>query len=290
MQALDDIGLAPATDPPKMNIYINPRPKFSPHCSLLSSKKKTLLLDSCNTTRMRFTLFALLALSSSALAHWHSSAASSGSAASHSGSGAIPSSSSAPHSSSGPTHSGSGAIPSSSPAIPSGSASISNTGSAAIPSSSAQLTPCALNCLAAAASASECGTPTNLTCVCTNPDFQYKAASCLKAECRPAEGAAVLDMQASQCYGLSATGAPTATAPFTPSNSAADISASVPASGSSSVRSGSASGEPGSPASSSSSPRQSGNTGGAVALWSGNGLVLATLTTLFGGVLGAIVV
>ncbi|KAJ7053469.1 hypothetical protein C8F01DRAFT_1166470, partial [Mycena amicta] len=118
----------------------------------------------------------------------------------------------------------------------SASKSVSTTASAPDSSASASiaaLTPCVLGCLTPAA-ADTCLTFTNVTCVCTNADFQQKAASCLQAECNAEEMKAALGLQKAQCgaASLSATSTPTATTPFLPSNSAADISASGVASGS----------------------------------------------------------
>ncbi|KAJ7891919.1 hypothetical protein B0H14DRAFT_3126259 [Mycena olivaceomarginata] len=75
-----------------------------------------------------------------------------------------------------------------------------------------------LGCLTAAANATECGSPANLTCACTNADFQFKSSSCLQAECLASELGAAVGLQQAQCgaLSLSATAAPTATAPFTP--------------------------------------------------------------------------
>ncbi|KAF7304540.1 CFEM domain-containing protein [Mycena chlorophos] len=120
------------------------------------------------------------------------------------------------------------------------SKSVAATGSLTASASSASesaslssLTPCVLGCLTPAAAQSECLTFTNVTCVCTNADFQYKATTCLQAECSASEMTAALAMQSAECgaESLSATGKPTDTAPFLPSNSAADISASAGASG-----------------------------------------------------------
>ncbi|KAJ7836634.1 hypothetical protein B0H13DRAFT_187729 [Mycena leptocephala] len=70
---------------------------------------------------------------------------------------------------------------------------------AASASASAALSPCALNCILDAADATECKVPGNVTCTCTNADFQFKAQSCLTNECQAAEVGAALDLQQSQC-------------------------------------------------------------------------------------------
>jgi hypothetical protein len=126
-----------------------------------------------------------------------------------------------------------------------------------------------LNCITDAANATECKIFSNTTCVCTNADFQFKVQSCLTAECQASELGAAQGLQQQVCGAASLTvsGSPSATAPFTPSNSASDISGSPSASGS-----------------------QTGKTGAAVALWSGNGIVLALGVAVFGGVVGALVV
>ncbi|KAF7304106.1 CFEM domain-containing protein [Mycena indigotica] len=120
------------------------------------------------------------------------------------------------------------------------SATKSNSAGAANPSASASLaalTPCVIGCLTAAAVDTPCSTFTNVTCACTNADFQFKATSCMQGECKAEELSAAVGIQQAQCsaLSLSATAPPTATTPFLPSNSAADISvsgaASAPGSG-----------------------------------------------------------
>ncbi|KAJ7806651.1 hypothetical protein B0H14DRAFT_3483933 [Mycena olivaceomarginata] len=200
---------------------------------------------------MRFALTAVLALTASAFAQ--SSQGSSASSASASKSSVSASKSSA---------------------ISAGESSGSAAGSAAQASATAVLTPCVLGCLTAAANATECGSPANLTCACTNADFQFKSSSCLQAECLASELGAAVGLQQAQCgaLSLSATAAPTATAPFTPSNPAADISGAPSQSGS-----GSPSATPGS-ASSLFAPN------------GGKALVFAMSVAIMGGVVGTVVV
>ncbi|KAJ7174923.1 hypothetical protein C8R46DRAFT_1082061, partial [Mycena filopes] len=110
----------------------------------------------------------------------------------------------------------------------------SASGSAPAPSgSSLGLTPCALGCITAAATASDCKTFTNATCVCTDINFQTLAAMCLTTECQAAEAQAAIGIQGQQCgpLSLSATGSATVTAPFAPSNTAADINSTASGSG-----------------------------------------------------------
>ncbi|KAJ7510551.1 hypothetical protein B0H11DRAFT_2269180 [Mycena galericulata] len=132
------------------------------------------------------------------------------------------------------------------------------------------LSNCALACISTAAADSSCLVATNLTCVCTDANFQAMSASCLAAECQPAEVGPALALQEQECgtsafffllirYALPATprtsllfhpslanadprrltasptAAPTATAPFIPFSPAADISASVTGSASASA-------------------------------------------------------
>ncbi|KAJ6603328.1 hypothetical protein DFH09DRAFT_1068496 [Mycena vulgaris] len=127
------------------------------------------------------------------------------------------------------------------------------------------LSPCARGCIAAAAANSSCETSGNVACMCTDPDFQFKATSCLAAECQAPEMGTALGLQASQCRAMSLTptASASATVPFVPSNSAADIS---------------------SPASGSSSASASGKTGGAVPLMGGIGKDAVV------GMIGAVVV
>ncbi|KAJ7467653.1 hypothetical protein FB451DRAFT_1401642 [Mycena latifolia] len=135
-------------------------------------------------------------------------------------------------------------------AISSGISSGSAAGASA--SALAALSPSAAVCITDAAANSTCANFGNLTCVCTNADFQQKAMTCLAAECQAAEAGAALGLQQSQCGAQSLSAStmlefmqaetapqgqsvfpvarsdaiPTATAPFLPSNSAADISGS----------------------------------------------------------------
>ncbi|KAJ7842869.1 hypothetical protein B0H14DRAFT_2780049 [Mycena olivaceomarginata] len=94
--------------------------------------------------------------------------------------------------------------------------------------SGASISPCGLNCVTAAAEATECQVFTNITCTCTNRDFQFKVTSCVSGECQTTDVEAVLILLGQQCgtVDLSPTGTPTGTAPFLPFNSAADISGS----------------------------------------------------------------
>ncbi|KAJ7921586.1 hypothetical protein B0H13DRAFT_2415342 [Mycena leptocephala] len=107
-----------------------------------------------------------------------------------------------------------------------------SSGSAASASASAiagtALSPCALACITAIANTTECGILSNITCACTNADFQFKAGSCLHPECQANEMGAALGLQAQQCgaASISTTALPAAIAPITPSNSAGDISGS----------------------------------------------------------------
>ncbi|KAF7366138.1 CFEM domain-containing protein [Mycena venus] len=89
------------------------------------------------------------------------------------------------------------------------------------------ISPCADTCFfAAAAAVAGCGNPSpDINCVCTNADFQFKWISCVQAECQAAELDKVDQWLAEECgaQSLSITGKPTATTPFLPSNSNADI-------------------------------------------------------------------
>ncbi|KAJ7831398.1 hypothetical protein B0H14DRAFT_3464099 [Mycena olivaceomarginata] len=94
------------------------------------------------------------------------------------------------------------------------------------PSDNDPISPCANTCFFAAAAVAGCGTPSpDIDCVCTNADFQFKWISCVQAECQAAELDKVNQWPAEECaaQSLSVTGKPTATTPFLPSNSNADI-------------------------------------------------------------------
>ncbi|KAJ7921557.1 hypothetical protein B0H13DRAFT_2318258 [Mycena leptocephala] len=63
----------------------------------------------------------------------------------------------------------------------SGSASAAGASASAIAGTA--LSPCALACITVIANTTECGILSNITCACTNADFQFKAGSCLQPEC-----------------------------------------------------------------------------------------------------------
>ncbi|KAJ7210783.1 hypothetical protein GGX14DRAFT_624918 [Mycena pura] len=241
--------------------YKNPSYHFSRFPTLVSAptrvpKSPLLFTPPFTPTAMRFAV-ALLAFAAAALAQSSASdaAASSAPAATSNAKSAAPSKSG----------SASGA-----PA-PSASAGLS------------ALTPCVTVCLTAAAKNSTCGTFTNFPCVCTDANFQQKAATCLAAECQQSEATAALGLQQSQCLAqsISPSGSASATAPFLPSNSAADISASASAGAGPSA---SVSGNASSASGSASAPA-----GGAVALGSGS-LGVACAVALVGALLGAVAV
>ncbi|KAJ6603341.1 hypothetical protein DFH09DRAFT_1124215 [Mycena vulgaris] len=139
-------------------------------------------------------------------------------------------------------------------ALSSGSVS----GSAAAASASAadvgSLSPCALGCINAAAANSSCGTFGNITCLCTDANFQFKAASCLTAECKAADRTAALGLQASQCGASACLFLPSFLLSFFPAPSSV-----------------------------------AGNTGGARALM-GSGAIMGVLGALGMGVVGALAV
>ncbi|KAJ7810983.1 hypothetical protein B0H14DRAFT_3480092 [Mycena olivaceomarginata] len=239
---------------------------------------------------MRFAVATVLALAATVSAHWSQGSSASGSTIPASAS-AIPASVSTIPPPPPPPPPRSPPPPPRTTAISAGQPSGSAVGSAAQPSGTAGIAPCVLNCLAAAANATECGVPTNLTCACTNADFQFKSRSCLQAECKPEDLVAALGLQQQQCAprecrsfvvvirsGASPSPPPHPQAPpppFTPSNAGADISAAP---------TGSSAGSSGSP---SSTP------GSALSLFApngGKGLVFAVGVAVVGGLVGAVVV
>ncbi|KAJ7435229.1 hypothetical protein B0H11DRAFT_2257416 [Mycena galericulata] len=173
------------------------------------------------------------------------------------------------------------------------------------------LSNCTLACISAAAADSSCLVATNLTCVCTDANFEAMSASCLELECQPADAGPALALQEQQCGTTSATAAPTATAPFTPSNRAADISVSVSGSASASASAptvavpsnpanpatnisasvtGSSSAKPSSSTSTSASASVKTGAGVALTFTSGMSALLAAAVALVGGALGGVVV
>jgi len=118
------------------------------------------------------------------------------------------------------------------------------------------LSSCAEACVSQAAQQDGCVTFTNITCVCTNAQFQQDARTCLTAECTAADLTELEGLEASLCgaSGLSASGTATNTAVFSASGISAGsgTSLSIPAT-SSGASSGSASGASSSSASGASS-------------------------------------
>ncbi|KAF7372808.1 CFEM domain-containing protein [Mycena sanguinolenta] len=84
------------------------------------------------------------------------------------------------------------------------------------------LSPCAMSCTMAAAAAENCNLAER-SCLCNNADFQFKAKSCIQGECQPAELDDAQQLLSSECGPASPTAAPTATTPFLPANTNADI-------------------------------------------------------------------
>ncbi|KAJ7176244.1 hypothetical protein C8R43DRAFT_943037 [Mycena crocata] len=88
------------------------------------------------------------------------------------------------------------------------------------------LTQCGINCINNAAAQSPCGSQGNLTCLCTDLNFQAMAASCL-AKCQPDQTDVGIALQKQKCGSLSlfASAGPTATAtlPFTPSSDTGSV-------------------------------------------------------------------
>ncbi|KAF7326536.1 hypothetical protein MVEN_02611800 [Mycena venus] len=95
----------------------------------------------------------------------------------------VGSASSAASNKSSATSSKSTAASSVSSTISAGELRDSSVDSAAIALASASLSDSAFGCITATVNVSGCGLPTNFTCVCTNPDFQTRAHSCLTLEC-----------------------------------------------------------------------------------------------------------
>ncbi|KAJ7775570.1 hypothetical protein B0H16DRAFT_1757105 [Mycena metata] len=167
----------------------------------------------------------------------------------------------------------------------------------------ADLSPCALGCIQAAAAASACGSLrvppslpflfistaiTKAACVCTDANFQSQAGTSLQAECKPAEAQAALAANAANCgpLSLTPTASATVTAPFLPSNTAADISAS----GSGSGASPSGSSPSGSNGTNSTSPSATGSGGNGTSTNKPSGAAPALLGNGFAGLVGAAVV
>ncbi|KIK69433.1 hypothetical protein GYMLUDRAFT_1002773 [Collybiopsis luxurians FD-317 M1] len=98
-----------------------------------------------------------------------------------------------------------------------------------------QLSSCATACVSQAAEKDGCGSFTNITCVCTNAQFQADALSCLTAECSASDLTTLQGLQATECGAaqLSATGSVTDTSVFSATgvSSGTGTSLSIPSSG-----------------------------------------------------------
>ncbi|KAI0712840.1 hypothetical protein C8T65DRAFT_574463 [Cerioporus squamosus] len=89
----------------------------------------------------------------------------------------------------------------------------SDSASSAAPTSTAGISPCILTCLTQAASTNGCQGITDLTCLCTNTQFQSDARSCLESSCSADEVSTAEALQSQECgAGDSATSAGTSAA------------------------------------------------------------------------------
>ncbi|KAI0685225.1 hypothetical protein BC835DRAFT_1385395 [Cytidiella melzeri] len=114
-----------------------------------------------------------------------------------------------------------------------------SSAAASIPSG---ISSCALNCIETAASSAGCSSFTDLTCVCTNQQFQSAATTCLQG-CGTADLQAAQALQSSECASISsaASGSSTVSSSASPAastGSSSVISVTVPAGSTVSVVSG----------------------------------------------------
>jgi len=78
-----------------------------------------------------------------------------------------------------------------------------STSTAASPSSTASgFDSCALEYLTAAAPVNGCVNFPNITCVCTNDEFQADAGSCIALNCGQADAQAAVELQSAECSPL----------------------------------------------------------------------------------------
>ncbi|KAI0737218.1 hypothetical protein C8Q80DRAFT_1301062 [Daedaleopsis nitida] len=105
----------------------------------------------------------------------------------------------------------------------------SGSGSAgAAPTGIAGISPCILQCITQAATGTGCSGLTDVTCFCTNTQFQQASAACLQQSCTAADLQTVMALQQSECANVSASGSGSASAP---SGSATAPATSASASG-----------------------------------------------------------
>lgn len=104
------------------------------------------------------------------------------------------------------------------------SATTTSDAAAATPSG---LTPCILSCSSQAASAGNCSSFADLSCVCTSTAFQDAAGACLQANCTTAEIAQAQALQQTECASISGnstttsgTSSSTSTTPATTASAA----------------------------------------------------------------------
>ncbi|KAI0762955.1 hypothetical protein C8Q74DRAFT_189878 [Fomes fomentarius] len=72
----------------------------------------------------------------------------------------------------------------------------SQSSSGAVPTG---ITQCILGCISQASSANGCSGITDVTCLCTNQQFQQTATSCLESSCSQQEIQAAQQLQQQQC-------------------------------------------------------------------------------------------
>ncbi|KAI0762960.1 hypothetical protein C8Q74DRAFT_1292829 [Fomes fomentarius] len=81
--------------------------------------------------------------------------------------------------------------------------STSDTASSALPTDISGISPCILQCITTAAGAAGCSGLTDVTCFCTNTDFQNQTLSCLQKSCTDADVKASQALQQQQCGAVS---------------------------------------------------------------------------------------
>ncbi|KAG2102848.1 uncharacterized protein F5147DRAFT_287195 [Suillus discolor] len=106
--------------------------------------------------------------------------------------------------------------------------SATTTSDAAVPSG---VTPCILSCSSQAASAGNCSSFSDLTCVCTSTAFQDAAGACLQANCTTAEVAQAQALQQSECASISGNSTTTTSGTSTSTSTSTNTSPATTASG-----------------------------------------------------------
>ncbi|TBU23019.1 hypothetical protein BD311DRAFT_674828 [Dichomitus squalens] len=110
-------------------------------------------------------------------------------------------------------------------AVVAGAHAQSSTAGSAAPTSTNGISPCILTCIEQAASANGCSSALDVSCLCSNTQFQQSALSCLESSCSSSDVQAAQALQSAECgAGDSATSAASSHASSAASSAASQTS------------------------------------------------------------------